>query len=148
MSGYSRALKQFLPDRPRVGNSLSRPRRRRAQAFETTHLGYIDGDATLMEMSPPGGFITDKDELARLWKRWLLDEKAPAVDFGKYLVVVAVSKDGPIKSVTQRDEKKNGEMTIHITLDRKAKADGFHCMFAVFPRAGIKSIEGKEVKGK
>ena len=110
--------------------------------------GYIDGDATLMEMSPPGGFITDKDELARLWKRWLLDEKAPAVDFGKYLVVVAVSKDGPIKSVTLRDEKKNGEMTIHITLDRKAKADGFHCMFAVFPRAGIKSIEGKEVKGK
>jgi hypothetical protein len=110
--------------------------------------GYIDGDATLTEMSPPGGFITDKDELARLWKRWLLDEKAPAVDFGKYLVVVAVSKDGPIKSVTQRDEKKNGEMTIHITLDRKAKADGFHCMFAVFPRAGIKSIEGKEVKGK
>ena len=110
--------------------------------------GYIDGDATLMEMSPPGGFITDKDELTRLWIRWLLDEKPPAVDFDKNLVVVAVSKDGPIKSVTLRDEKKNGEMTIHITLDRKAKADGFHCMFAVFPRAGIKSIEGKEVKGK
>jgi hypothetical protein len=110
--------------------------------------GYIDGDATLMEMSPPGGFITDKDELTRLWIRWLLDEKPPAVDFDKNLVVVAVSKDGPIKSVTLRDEKKNGEMTIHITLDRKAKADGFHCIFAVFPRAGIKSIEGKEVKGK
>jgi len=110
--------------------------------------GYIDGDATLMEMSPPGGFITDKDELTRLWIRWLLDEKPPAVDFDKNLVVVAVSKDGPIKSVTLRDEKKNGEMTIHITLDRKAKADGFHCMFAVFPRAGIKSIEGKDVKGK
>src|SRR5262245_20959861 len=59
--------------------------------------GVVDGKEE-EKLSPPNGFITKKEDFDQLWKVWLLDDKAPEVDFETRLVVVATSRKGPIKA--------------------------------------------------
>jgi hypothetical protein len=106
--------------------------------------GGVDGEE-VEKLRPPNGFITKKVDFDKLWKAWLLDENAPKVDFKSDLVVVATSREGPIKEAVLVDEKKTGDMKIKVELERQAKGAGLHVLIAVFPRAGIKTIEGKAI---
>jgi hypothetical protein len=109
--------------------------------------GLIDG-AEEEKLSPPNGFIAKKEDFDKLWKTWLLDDKVPAVDFKNHLVVVASSRDGPIKSAVLIDEKNNGKAKIRVELDRKTEGKALNVLIAVFPRDGIKSIEGRAIAEK
>src|SRR5262245_35971631 len=97
------------------------------------------------KLSPPNGFITKKEDFDKLWKAWLLDDKVPVVDFKSYLVVVATSREGPIKKAVLIDEKNTGDMKIKVEVERKTGGKALQVLIAVFPRAGIKTIEGRAI---
>jgi hypothetical protein len=78
----------------------------------------------------------------------LLEEKVPDVDFTSSLIVVATSREGPIKEAVLVDEKKTGDMRIKVRLERKADGKALHVLIAVFPRADIKTIEGRAITDK
>jgi hypothetical protein len=72
----------------------------------------------------------------------------PEVDFKTSLVVVATSRKGPIKAAVLVDDKKTGDMKIKVELERQSDGTGLQVLIAVFPRAGIKTIEGKVIADK
>jgi len=109
--------------------------------------GTIDGEAE-EKLSPPNGFITRKEDFERLWKAWLLADKVPEVDFKTHLVVVATSREGPIKGAALIDEGEAGVMRIRVELERKSEGKALRVLIAVFPRAGIKTIEGRAITDK
>src|SRR5262249_31312317 len=57
--------------------------------------GLVDG-GDVEKLSPAHGFIIRQEDLDKLRKAWLLEEKVPKVDFKTDLVVVATSREGPI----------------------------------------------------
>ena len=120
---------------------------RAVQPSRTLITGVVDGEE-VERLSPPNGFITKKEDFDRLWKAWLLEEKVPQVDFKKSLVVVATSRQGPVARAVLVDEKRTGDMKIRVEVERKAGGPGLHVLIAVFPREGIKSIEGRAVADK
>jgi hypothetical protein len=109
--------------------------------------GLVSGEE-VEKLTPPNGVITKKDDLDKLWKAWLLEDKAPEVDFETNLVVVATSRKGPIKAAVLSDEKQTGDMKIKVKLERKTEGTELQVLIAVFPRAGIKTIEGKVIADK
>ena len=109
--------------------------------------GLVDGEE-VEKLMPPNGFITKKGDFDKLWKAWLLEEKVPDVDFKTSLVVVATSRKGPIKAAALVDEKKTGDMKIKVELERQTEGTALQVLIAVFPRAGIKTIEGKAIADK
>ena len=106
--------------------------------------GLVAGEE-VEKLTPPNGFITKKGDFDKLWKAWLLGEKVPRVDFKTSQVVVAPSRKGPIKTAVLVDEKKTGDMKIKVELERQTKGTGLQVLIAVFPRAGIKTIEGTAI---
>ena len=109
--------------------------------------GLVAGEE-VEKLTPPNGFITKKGDFDKLWKAWLLEEKVPRVDFKTSLIVVATSRKGPIKAAVLVDEKKTGDMKIKVELERQSKGTGLQVLIAIFPRAGIKTIEGKAIADK
>ena len=109
--------------------------------------GLVSGEE-VEKLTPPNGFITKKDDFDKLWKAWLLEDKVPGVDFKTSLVVVATSRKGPIKAAFLVDEKKTGDMKIKVELERQTEGTDLQVLIAVFPRAGIKTIEGKAIADK
>ena len=109
--------------------------------------GLVSGEE-VEKLTPPNGFITKKGDFEKLWKAWLLEETVPRVDFKTSLVVVATSRKGPIKAAVLVDEKKTGDMKIKVELERRTEGTGLQVLIAVFPRAGIKTIEGKAIADK
>ncbi len=109
--------------------------------------GLLDG-VGLDKLVPPGNFITTQADFETLWKSWLGKDPLPLVDFKKDLVVVAVTRFGPIKDIVLIDRTGAGAMTIQMALERKAETTGFYTLLAVYPRAGIKSIKGKPIDPK
>jgi RNA polymerase sigma factor (sigma-70 family) len=103
-----------------------------------------------VKLGPPNGFISKKEDFDKLWKVWQLGDKVPVVDFKTHLVVVVTSKEGPIKSAALFNEKNTGAMKIKVELDRKINNDGkaIAVHIAVFPRAGVTSIEGRAIADK
>lgn len=106
--------------------------------------GLVDGEG-LDKLVPPGNFITRQEDLDALWKNWLQKGAAPKVDFKKDLVVVAVTRFGPIKDMVLLDRSGAGDMTIQMALERKMETTGFFTLIAVYPRGGIKSIKGRPI---
>ncbi len=106
--------------------------------------GLVDGEG-LDQLIPPAHFITEKEDFEKLWKAWLLDCQAPAVDFKTDLVLIATSTEGPIAEPWLAEGPKAGEMTVKVELERKTRPDGFYTLIAVFPREGLKSINGTTV---
>lgn len=109
---------------------------------KTLITGAVDGEE-VEKLAPPHGFLAKKEDFAPLWKAWLLEDTVPEVDFTKNLVVVATSREGPISKAVLVDEKKTGHMTIRIELEGKSEGGGLHCWIGVFPRAGVRTIQGK-----
>ncbi len=108
--------------------------------------GLVDGEE-VEELAPPHGFVATKVEFEKLWKAWLLEDKVPAVDFQSSLVVVATSREGPIKEAVLVDAKKTGDMKIRVKLEARPRARPCtSCSRS--SRAGIKTIEGEAIADK
>ena len=110
-------------------------------------VGLVEGDG-LDKLVPPGNFVTAQADFDALWKAWMQKGPPPTVDFKNDLVVVAVTRFGPIKDMVLLDRSGEGAMTIQMALERKAETPSFYTLLAVFPRAGIKSIKGRPIDAK
>ncbi len=97
--------------------------------------------------APKDGFVADKEAFAKFWKAFRGDEKVPDIDFTKELVLVAVGTDPNKLGIgASLDAKGNLTVLVRSTLIGFENPTTAAYQFATVPRAGIKSVNGKEVK--
>jgi hypothetical protein len=93
--------------------------------------------------SPATGYIANEKEFQHVWKAWRPDEKAPAIDFEKEVVLVGVTP-GPnrVSLVPKLDEKGDLHISLRTNL---VEGKGFGYGMVTVKREGIKTIKGKPV---
>ena len=100
-------------------------------------------DGKLEKEKPIDGFISNKDDFAKLWKAWMGKEKLPEIDFDKELVMVASSNISRVFEILLIVGKGDAKAVV----GRKAEeVKGFTFVIAVFNRDGIKTIDGKPIE--
>ena len=105
----------------------------------------VHKDEKVKKMAPEVGFLTDARSFARLWKAWRPDEKVPAVDFKKEIVVVAAG--GPNRPNVTGVLNDRGNLKVR-AISTLIGGPGFGYAFATFPREGVKTVGGKPVEKK
>jgi hypothetical protein len=88
-------------------------------------------------------YIANKEAWAKFWKLYRGDEKLPAVDFEKQLIVVVVNNDpNGISAMLELDAK--GDLKIDYASTEIKFINPTTCAYqvALIPRAGIKTIMG------
>ena len=121
------------------------PAAARAQAKAVKPTAEFRGavaDVGLIKEAPPGGVITSEKELQKLWTAWKVGDKMPRVDFTKDLVVLATTRGSRVVLRVQLDDKGNLRVGGFGTRDFRP---GFRYVIGVIPRAGVKSVNGKEL---
>jgi hypothetical protein len=100
-------------------------------------------DEALKKAAPADGFITTAKDFEALWKAWRGDEKVPEVDFKQNLVLVGLAGGPNLASIgASLDDEGNLKVLVRQTL---IGGPGFGYQLAVVPRAGIKTVNGKNV---
>jgi RNA polymerase sigma factor (sigma-70 family) len=100
-------------------------------------------DGELEKEMPVDGFITTKEDFAKLWGAWMGKEKLPEINFDKELVLVATFSKGRVFEILLIVGKGDAKAVV----GRKAEeVQGFTFLIAVFNREGIKTIDGKPIK--
>jgi hypothetical protein len=103
-------------------------------------------DDKLSKDAPKDGVITDGKTFEKLWKSWRPDEKVPKVDFDKNVVVVTLSLGGPNKPKTNA-KLADGDLKI-VAFATRLGGEGFGYAIGVYPKEGIKKVNGKELPAK
>jgi hypothetical protein len=98
-------------------------------------------DADLARDAP--GYVADAGSLEKLWKKWCIEGQAPEVDFQKEIVVVSTTVGGRLTLSARLDGKGNLEVLGAATSDFRP---GFRYVIATVPRAGVKAVNGKELR--
>jgi hypothetical protein len=111
-------------------------------AVGKTWKGDVQDDA-LQKDTPQ--FLASAEALGKLWKDWKLAGQPPEVDFAKQIVVVMTTKGSLMQPNFRLDEKGNLQSVGIATMDY---LPGFRYVLATVDRAGIKTVEGKEVPAK
>jgi hypothetical protein len=99
-------------------------------------------DEKLKSAAPKSGLITDAKTFEKVWKAWRKDEKVPAIDFKKSFVLVTFASGPNVPSITATLD--DGKMTIR-SIQTLIGGEGFGYSLAVFPRKGVKTVQGKEL---
>jgi hypothetical protein len=100
--------------------------------------GSLD-DAALMKEAPAGGVITTAKDFEKLCKAWKIE--APKVDFTKNIVLVGTTSGGRING---RPLLKDGDLKVGFIATRDLRP-GFRYLMIVYPREGVKTVNGKEL---
>ena len=100
-------------------------------------------DESLKKHAPKEGLVTDAKTFEALWKAWRKDEKVPTVDFDKKIVVVTLSLGGPNKPRCSA-KLDDGDLKI-LAIATRIGGDGFGYAIGVYPKEGIKKVNGKDV---
>src|SRR5262249_31564908 len=87
-------------------------------------------------------FITDAKALEKLWKDWKIEDKMPAVDFNKEIVVLGTTVGSKINIKAGLDD--NGNLQV-LGIATRDIGDGFRYVMATVPREGIKTVNKKEL---
>jgi hypothetical protein len=116
------------------------PKGKRVEPLQTWQ-DYVK-DGTLYKAGPANHLIANPKDWEALWKAWRGDEKVPAVDFQKELVLVVSAAGNRCSIVATLEE--NGNLRIQ-TQSTLLIAPGFGYQLGTIPRAGIKTINGKEM---
>jgi hypothetical protein len=104
-------------------------------------------DRDLEKEKPEKGLITTQEAFTKLWKAWRGEEKPPAVDFDKEVVIVVTSKTGELRSLLlQQDDK--GNVALAVGISREELKGGFSYVMGSLKREGVKTIDGKEIPKK
>jgi hypothetical protein len=101
--------------------------------------GSVD-DEKLAKEAP--NCITNAKQLAKLWKTWKIQGKAPKVNFKKELVVVITVSGSKVNLSANLDEKGNLQVLGFGTRDL---VPGFRYVIATVPRKGVITVNGKEL---
>ncbi len=104
--------------------------------------GSVD-DLSLRKEAPE--FILSAQELEKLWGAWKVPGPIPQVDFAKNLVVVATTQGSRMRLGASLDGKGNLQVLSMTTRDLRP---GFRYVIAVVSRAGVKTVNGKELTAK
>jgi len=104
--------------------------------------GSVD-DLSLMKTAPE--FILSAKELEELWRAWKVAGPVPQVDFAKHLVVVDTTRGSRLRLGATLDGKGNLQVLSMATRDLRP---GFRYVIAVVSRAGVKSVNGKDLVAK
>ncbi len=95
----------------------------------------------------PDDIVSNKEEWARVWKKFRENEKLPEIDFSKELVLIIQDSIGEI-DCHQKDPDNRGNLSTGNFL----LACSFHPLggcgyeFRAISRAGIKTINGKPIR--
>jgi hypothetical protein len=91
------------------------------------------------------GYLDSEEAFAKLWKAWRKDEP-PKVDFTKNLVLVLTHpENAKVEFAAVLDDK--GELKVSAAGSERMP-NGMTYVIAVVERAGIKTINGKALKGE
>jgi hypothetical protein len=100
----------------------------------------------LRKEAPGKGYIADQVAWAKLWKVYRGEEKLPAVDFDKELIVVAVNSDPNAISILLEADEKGDLMVSYARTELKfIKPTTCAYQFALIKRGGIMTIGGKAI---
>jgi hypothetical protein len=102
-------------------------------------------DEALAKKAPENGVLTDAKAFETLWKATMGDEKLPKVDFDKNLVVVSLSLGGPNRPRVFGGKLTDGNLEV-VAVSTKIGGEGFGIAFTVFPKEGVKKVNGKDIK--
>jgi hypothetical protein len=126
------------PEKSAIGE-LHRPAELKA-ARPTVSLSGDIRDESLLRAAPANGVITSQKQWDALVKAWNI-KNAPKVDFTKYLLVVGTWR-GSMFTITPTVT--NGNLSVS-TRGTKDLLPGFRWKIVSVPRAGIKTVQGKEL---
>lgn len=94
--------------------------------------------------APVKGFITNAAEFARLWQVCQIKGDPPAVDFDKYLILVATSRSSVFQvRAIQVDDKGDLKTIVVATPDF---ARDYAIVITKAERAGVKTVHGQAVE--
>ena len=102
-------------------------------------------DEALAKKAPENGVLTDAKAFEALWKATMGDEKLPKVDFDKNLIVVSLALGGPNRPRVFGAKLTDGNLEV-MAAATKLGGEGFGIAFSVFPKEGIKKVNGKDIK--
>ncbi|MFQ3592530.1 MAG: hypothetical protein SNJ82_04980 [Gemmataceae bacterium] len=102
-------------------------------------------DEALAKQAPANGVLTEAKAFETLWKAYMGDEKLPKIDFEKNLVVVSLALGGPNRPRVVSAQLTDGNLEV-LAAATKLGGPGFGVAFSVFPKAGIKKVNGKDIK--
>lgn len=98
--------------------------------------------------APEGGYIASQPVWEKFWKAYRGEAPVPEVDFERELVLVGVNKDpNTIGIQAKLDEK--GDLTVTYSTTLMFVQDPKSCKYqiGVIKRDGVKTINGKPIKG-
>lgn len=87
--------------------------------------------------------ITEAKEFEKIWTDWKIEGKLPEIDFAKQVVTVSFTRGSKINLRASVTEK--GDLQIGGIATRDLRP-GTRYVIAVFPREGLKSVNGKAWK--
>lgn len=106
-----------------------------------TWMGANDDEALAKEL-PENGVIVNSKDFEKLIKAWKVAEKTPEVDFDKELVLVATTRGSRLSLSARLDDK--GDLKA-LGLATRDLRPGFRYVIISVPKAGVKTVNGKEL---
>jgi len=103
-------------------------------------------DASLRKLVPQNGFIADAKTWTNLWTAWRPGEDVPNVNFEKELVLVG-TVSGPNLVILKPTLGADGDLRFAVG-GTKIGGPGFGYLLHRTSRDGVKSVNGKPLKGK
>lgn len=113
---------------------------KKAVKLEKEWKGSVDNEA-LATNAP--AVIVDAKALEKLWKAWQIEEKVPAVDFKKELIIITTTSGSKLRLSASIDDKGNLEVLGMATRDLRP---GFRYVIATVSRKGVKTVNGKRLE--
>jgi hypothetical protein len=104
--------------------------------------GSVD-DEKLLKDAPDNGVINDAKTFEKVWTSWKIGEKMPKLDFDKVIVVFSTTSGSRISAKPMLDDKGDLKFLGIATRDLKP---GFRYDMQVVEKAGVKTVNGKEIK--
>jgi hypothetical protein len=97
----------------------------------------------LRMLAPADGFVDSSKQFHAIWKAWRTEEKIPAVDFDKKLVLFATAP-GPNQVTLMPVVDAAGNLSAK-TIATLVGGPGFGYTIVVIDRDGIKTVNGKSL---
>jgi hypothetical protein len=88
--------------------------------------------------------VTDKEKLTEVWIACERTNKLPEIDFSKKVVIVVTSSGSRINVGAARLSD-SGDLKV-VAIATRDFRPGFRYVIAVFPREGVKSVNGAELR--
>ena len=94
--------------------------------------------------APIKGFVTNQGDFAHLWQACRITGDPPAIDFGKYLILVATSRSSVFKVRAIQVDAAGDLKTVVIATPDFAR--DYAIVITQVERAGVKTVHGQMIQ--